>query len=213
MSGEKGQRFFARLKNQLDIVLKTFRVHYHFFGEVSESESSIHDDRTAPQTFSFLNDVFLRNTRSQRISYVKNMDARATLFHHMNADMIVTTGSSFPLLAATISPKVCIKQDGVDGDNFCRVAITKPWLIRFLLVLSPYSCSHGLRRAGFILLRCGRTTRVWKTRAKFCAQHSLNSQHMFSLGTSRSTTKLYHTNTRTGRGMRRGLNRPHCLMH
>jgi hypothetical protein len=109
MSGEKGQRFFTRLKDQLDVVLKDFRVHYHFFAEVPKNESSIHDDQAAPDDFAFLNDVFAvqkQDSRSERVSYVKSMDVRATLYHHMNADMIVTTGSSFPLLAATVSPKV-----------------------------------------------------------------------------------------------------------
>ena len=110
MSGEKGRRFFTRLKNQLDVVLKDFRVHYHFFAEGPSNESSIHDDQAAPKAFAFLDDVFavrMQDLQLQRVTYVKNMDVRATLYHHMNADMIVTTGSSFPLLAATISPKVC----------------------------------------------------------------------------------------------------------
>lgn len=109
MSGEKGQRFFTRLKEQLDVVLKDFRVHFHFFAEVPRDESSIHDDQVAPKAFTFLNDVFAvrkQDLRPQRTSYIKNMDVRATLYHNMNADMIITTGSSFPLLAATISPKV-----------------------------------------------------------------------------------------------------------
>lgn len=109
MSGEKGRCFFTRLKDQLDVVLKNFRVHYHFFAEVPRNESSIHDDQAAPEAFAFMNDVFAvqqQDLHLQRVSYVKNMDVRATLYHHMNADMIVTTGSSFPLLAATISPKV-----------------------------------------------------------------------------------------------------------
>lgn len=110
MSGEKGQQFFGRLKSQLDVVLKDFRVHYHFFVEVPKEERDIHDDQVAPSDFPFLGGIFgapsENITRSERVSFIKNMDVKATLYHQMNADMLVTTGSSFPLLAATVSPKV-----------------------------------------------------------------------------------------------------------
>ena len=60
MSGEKGQRFFGRLKSQLDVVLKDFRfrVHYYFFVEVPSDERGIHDDQAAPTDFPFLGDIF-----------------------------------------------------------------------------------------------------------------------------------------------------------
>ena len=106
MSGERGRHFFARLKSQLDVVLQNFRVHYYFFAEVPQKKSSSHDEQAAPEAFGFLNDIFLAHRHDLRASYIKNMDVRRTLFQHMNADMIITTGSSFPLLAATISPKV-----------------------------------------------------------------------------------------------------------
>lgn len=110
MSGEKGQRFFGRLKSQLNVVLKDFRVHYYFFVEVPKNERHINDDQVAPRDFPFLGDIFGASsenfTRSERVSFIKNMDVKATLYHQMNADMLVTTGSSFPLLAATVSPKV-----------------------------------------------------------------------------------------------------------
>jgi hypothetical protein len=34
------------------------------------------------------------------------MDVKDTLYHHMNADMVIATGSSFPLVAVTVSSKV-----------------------------------------------------------------------------------------------------------
>lgn len=124
MSGEKGQRFFGRLKSQLDVVLKEFRVHYYFFVEVPEEESGIHDDQVAPSDFPFLGDIFgapSESNRPERVSFIKNMDVKATLYHQMNADMLVTTGSSFPLLAATISPKVSLGLERGNPNNACIV--------------------------------------------------------------------------------------------
>lgn len=112
MSGEQGHRFFMRLKEQLEVVLKGFRVHYHFFVEVPSDEDHVSDPQVPPKEFPFLRDVFQspraqnRDESVERVSYIKNMDVKATLYHQMNADMIITTGSSFPLLAATVSPKV-----------------------------------------------------------------------------------------------------------
>lgn len=111
MAGEKGQCYFTRLKQQLDLVLQGFRVHYHFFAEVPETEPALHDVGVAPAAFAFLDGIFSatreeEGPKTQQVSYVKNMDVKATLYHQMNADMVIATGSSFPLLAATVSPKV-----------------------------------------------------------------------------------------------------------
>lgn len=122
MSGEKGERFFTQLKAQLDVVLKDFRVHFHFFAEVPERESNTDNDGVPPATFAFLDQIFSNDggeKRPERVSYIKNMDVKGTLYHQMNADMIVTTGSSFPLLAATVSPKVCWCDCGNCLDCLC----------------------------------------------------------------------------------------------
>jgi hypothetical protein len=47
-----------------------------------------------------------RRKQPRRVSYVNNMNVKSTLYHQMNADMIVTTGSSFAFVAPTISNKV-----------------------------------------------------------------------------------------------------------
>ena len=51
-----------------------------------------------------------RSARNQRIrvSYHGRMDVRSTLYHFMDADMLVATGSSFPYMAALLSPKPVI---------------------------------------------------------------------------------------------------------
>lgn len=124
MSGEKGKRFFERLKSQLDIVLKDFRVHYYFFVEVPNDERGIHDDQVAPSDFPFLGYIFgalSESNRPERASFVKNMDVKATLYHQMSADMLVTTGSSFPLLAATVSPKVRRKMQLAKLNGACII--------------------------------------------------------------------------------------------
>ena len=67
-----------------------------------------------PASFRFLLDIFQRPpdpasvpaARPQRVSFVNDLDVKATVYHQMNADMVVATGSSFPLVAVTMSPKV-----------------------------------------------------------------------------------------------------------
>lgn len=64
----------------------------------------------APQAFAFLRDIFqqppdLPIHKPQRVSFVNDLGVPATVLHQMNADMVVTTGSSFPLVAVTASPK------------------------------------------------------------------------------------------------------------
>lgn len=67
-----------------------------------------------PSSFVFLRDIFQQrpdpkavpNAKPQRVSFVNNLDVRAAVYHQMNADMVVTTGSSFPMVAVTVSPKV-----------------------------------------------------------------------------------------------------------
>ncbi|GAB5031451.1 Hypothetical protein NocV09_00600040 [Nannochloropsis oceanica] len=51
-----------------------------------------------------------RTIRKQRIrvSYHGRMDVRSTLYHFMDADMLVLTGSSFPYMAALVTPKPVI---------------------------------------------------------------------------------------------------------
>jgi hypothetical protein len=66
-----------------------------------------------PQAFLFLRDIFRQppdpqsvpHAKPQRVSFVNDLDVKATIYHQMNADMVVTTGSSFPLVAVTVSPK------------------------------------------------------------------------------------------------------------
>lgn len=75
-----------------------------------------------PPAFAFLSEIFANTTQrgeeskphySQRVSFVNNLDVKATIYHQMNADMVVTTGSSFPLVAVTISPKVRWSSDAI----------------------------------------------------------------------------------------------------
>ena len=47
-----------------------------------------------------------RRKQPRRVSYVNDMNVKSTLYHQMNADMVVTTGSSFAFVAPTVSNKV-----------------------------------------------------------------------------------------------------------
>lgn len=73
---------------------------------------------TPPRSFAFLRDIFqkppapikankaAKAAKPQRVSFVNDLDVKATIYHQMNADMVVATGSSFPFVAVTVSPKV-----------------------------------------------------------------------------------------------------------
>lgn len=57
-----------------------------------------------PAGYDFLPSLFSGD--GLRVSFVlRRMDARSALFHMMNADMLVMTGSSFPYVAALFSYK------------------------------------------------------------------------------------------------------------
>jgi hypothetical protein len=94
---QEHQPLFRRMKEQVDVILRDHFIHYVFIAEAPEK-----GDQPA---FGFLTDIFLEDVRTQ-VSYMNKMDVPTALIYMMNADMLVTTGSSFPYIAATISPKV-----------------------------------------------------------------------------------------------------------
>ena len=109
--GDQGQIFFAKLKSQLDTILTFAPVHYFFFAEAPNDEE-VNNRLVPPPGFAFLADMFSRRTHEndgispQQVSFIKQMGVKDTLYHHMNADMVIATGSSFPLVAVTVSSKV-----------------------------------------------------------------------------------------------------------
>jgi hypothetical protein len=59
-----------------------------------------------PEGFSFLSEPnFFGKQGSTDVTFVGGMDAEATTYHFMNADALVSTGSSFPMAAAVASWK------------------------------------------------------------------------------------------------------------
>jgi len=112
LDGDQGKGFFSRLKSQLDTVLTFSPVHYFFFAEAPNDES-VNELLVPPAGFDFLANIFGNRSHqkegasSHRMSYIKHMGVKETLYHHMNADMVIATGSSFPLVAVTVSSKVC----------------------------------------------------------------------------------------------------------
>jgi hypothetical protein len=92
--------FFTNLRNNIDRVLRHFlHVHYYFFAEDPKQANG-----NPPSYFTFLDSIFTENEHTT-VSYINDMDIRSTLFHFMNADMLVITGSSFPYVAITLSTK------------------------------------------------------------------------------------------------------------
>jgi len=109
--GDRGKDFFTKLKSQLDKVLIFSPVHYFFFVEAPYDEL-VNEPAVPPTGFAFLADIFEDRSHgnegafSQRKSYIKHMGVKESLYHYMNADMVIATGSSFPLVAVTVSSKV-----------------------------------------------------------------------------------------------------------
>lgn len=120
-----GFDFFSGLKQNLDEILADlFPVHYYFFAEAPSSATTNGDAYgTPPPRFEYLNAIFRNEAEGegeedggnlgnigrrypQRVSFVNDADVRTTIYHEMNADMVITTGSSFPLVGVTVSPKV-----------------------------------------------------------------------------------------------------------
>jgi hypothetical protein len=117
-----GITFFGKLKKELDDVLSTlFPVHFYFFAEAPTNGTTEPNKNAPPPGFEFLPSIFHERAQlkadsaedpnklvrqAQRVSFVNDMAVQATLYHEMNADMVITTGSSFPLVGVTISPKV-----------------------------------------------------------------------------------------------------------
>lgn len=97
--GPEATAYFTTLKSQIDQVLRDFpTVHYYFITEGPELQAN-----QAP--FACLPSIFQESDDSVKTTYLNHLDPQSSLLHMMNADMLVTTGSSFPYIAATVSPK------------------------------------------------------------------------------------------------------------
>ncbi len=128
-SDKDGPEFFGGMKKSLDVVLKHFpAVHYHFYANHPPKEPS-EDYSEPPPLYEFLVDLFgaRKNATSgegggfqtQRASFYTDMDLKTTVYNQMNADMVVTTGSSFAIVAPTLSTKpVVIFTKSKEGGHF-----------------------------------------------------------------------------------------------
>lgn len=99
-----GFAYCSTMKRELDQVLSEFdRIHYIFIDEEPEA-----GEAGPPQELAFLSQIFRSEDeggRSVRVSYLNDLDPRESLYHMMNGDMLISPGSSFPAIAATLSPK------------------------------------------------------------------------------------------------------------
>jgi hypothetical protein len=88
-----------RTKEELDVILAGFKVAYHFFAESPDTGNH------PPPGFEFLDKLFPGAT------YHTSMPPRETLEHMMSADMLITSGSSFSFVAASVSYKPVVLFD------------------------------------------------------------------------------------------------------
>jgi hypothetical protein len=88
--------FLRQVKAELDVLLQDQPVYYYFIAEDPEAG----DDRP-PRGFEYLSKVF----KGARVKFLNKLDVRASLYHMMNADLLVMTGSGFPYIAAVTSWK------------------------------------------------------------------------------------------------------------
>lgn len=103
---EIGRKYYTKIAEQLTVALNDFRVHYHVFAEDPFAGIG------PVAQFDYLPEVFDAANSwkggDYKISFHNAMDAKTTLYHMMNADMIVSGGSQFPVVAATLAMKVTL---------------------------------------------------------------------------------------------------------
>jgi hypothetical protein len=88
--------FLQNVKSSLDILLQDEHVHYYFIAEDPKA-----GDRQAPKGFEYI----LKTFNGTQFTFLNNLDVRSSLYHMMNADMLIMTGSGFPYIAAVTSWK------------------------------------------------------------------------------------------------------------
>jgi hypothetical protein len=88
--------FLQNVKSSLDILLQDERVHYYFIAEDPKA-----GDHQPPKGFEYI----LKTFNGTQFTFMNSLDVRSSLYHMMNADMLVMTGSGFPYIAAVTSWK------------------------------------------------------------------------------------------------------------
>ena len=89
--------FIRRIKDQLDIILRDYDYHIHFFAEFRDMQP----DEYIPG-HNFIPKIFPESSMQY------HLDVPATMMHFMNADMLITTGSSFAFMPASLSYKTTV---------------------------------------------------------------------------------------------------------
>jgi len=107
--------FLKNMKLQLEHLLKGFDYHYYFIAESPKSDAA----NAYPEGFDYLKDVFPLN--DSRTTFFNHLDVFSSLYHMMNADMLVMTGSGFPYIAAAASWKPVV----IHGPN--KVHAGRDW--------------------------------------------------------------------------------------
>lgn len=101
--------YFQVIKGHLDVALQGYQVRHYFFSEDSGSGTG------PPTGFPFLKALFTDSY------FVNTMGVEPTLYHFANADLLIATGSSFPLIASVISPKPIVIVSTPKEGRFYRV--------------------------------------------------------------------------------------------
>jgi hypothetical protein len=87
--------FFERVHEQIMIVTQGLPTHIYFFFKLNVAE-----DRPPPG-YQFL-------SKFNNTSFINNIDEASTIHHFLNADMLVTSGSSFTAIVSAITTKPVI---------------------------------------------------------------------------------------------------------
>jgi len=103
--------FLRNIKLQMETLLKGYHYHYYFIAE----NPSATEDNPYPPGSAYLADIF--NDTTTPVTFLNNLDGKSSLFHMVNADMLVMTGSGFGYVAASLSWKpVVIHGPHKNGD-------------------------------------------------------------------------------------------------
>jgi len=97
----KDPAFLKNIKLQLDTLLKGYRCHYYIIAENPKATK----ENPYPPGAEYLRDIFNDDTP---VTFLNDLDPKSTLFHLMNGDMMILSGSGMAEVAATLAWKPVI---------------------------------------------------------------------------------------------------------
>jgi hypothetical protein len=130
--------FLQNVKSSLDILLQDEHMHSYFIAEDPKA-----GDKQPPKGFEYFSKTF----KGTQVTFMNRLDVRSSLYHMMNADMLVMTGSGFPYIAAVTSWKPVVLR-GLNKKGEHELYQHRDWirLDREGVICEPRSLSEVYRK-------------------------------------------------------------------